>query len=145
MDRLKCFRLALFLDNVDITLNTRLRVLELGDIFNFHVGVQCFDDRLPLLPQLLFKIPKAALTTIKFEFWTLDDVDWQINGNLMMEVANTDATWMAIDELLTGSSFSVLTEVVFTVYYPHGFEVAKYLELRLARCKQKGLLRISYI
>jgi hypothetical protein len=62
----------------------------------------------------------------------------------MMEETNTDATWMAIDKLLVGSSFSVLTEVAFRVIScPRGFEIAKYLELRLARCKQKGLLRIS--
>jgi hypothetical protein len=119
-------------------------VLELGDVFNFQVDVQSFDDKLSLLPRLLFRIPQAALTTIKFEFWITKNFNLQSDVNLMTEVTNTDATWMAIDKLLAESFFSVLTEVVFTVFNcPRGFEIAKYLELRLARCKQRGLLRIS--
>jgi hypothetical protein len=113
-------------------------VLELRDVFNFDVDMQSFDDRLSLLPRLLFRIPKAALTTLKFEFWISD---WQSG---VRGVTNTDATWMAIDKQLAGSSFSVLTEVVFMVSNcPRGFEIAKYLELKLARCKKRGLLCIS--
>jgi hypothetical protein len=85
----------------------------------------------------------AALTTIKFEFWFTDNFNWQFNGNLMMEETDTDATWIAIDKLLAGSSFSVLTEMAFRVFNcPRGFEIAQYLERRLARCRQRGLLRI---
>jgi hypothetical protein len=120
-------------------------VLELGDFLKFHVGMQLFDDRLSLLPQVLSKIPKAALTTIKFDFWIQNPPysTWQINY-VELEETNADATWMAIDKLLAGSSFPVLTEVVFTVSRSlHVFEVAPYLELRLARCKERGLLHIS--
>jgi hypothetical protein len=118
-------------------------VLELG-VFNFNVDRQCFDGRLSLLPQLLFRVPKAALTTIKFEFRITNNSNLQSDVHLTTEVTNIDATWMVIDKLLAGSSFSVLTEVVFTVFScPRGFEIVEYLEHRLATCKQRGLLRIS--
>jgi hypothetical protein len=126
-----------------MTLNTGLRMLELGRVFNFRVEAQSFDGRLSLLPRLLFRIPTAALTTIKFEFWFSNNFNYIFNGNLMMEETDTDETWMAIDKLLAGPSFSLLTEVAFRVFNcPRGFEIEKYLELRLARCKQKALLRI---
>jgi hypothetical protein len=119
-------------------------VLVLGHVFNFNVDVQSFDDTLSLLPRLLNRITKAALTTITFEFWVSQSFSLSIySRSNVKEVTDTDATWVAIDELLAGSSFSVLTEVVFTVFdCPHGFEIAKYLERRLARCKERGLLRI---
>ncbi|KAF8959141.1 hypothetical protein BDZ97DRAFT_1412821 [Flammula alnicola] len=131
--------ISLFLDNVDIALNTSLRMLDLAGIFEFLAEAQSFDGKFSLLPLLLSRIPKAALATIKFEFGIYGP-----NFKLMAEVTNTNATWIAIDKLLAGSSFPVLTEVAFMVYRHHcEFEIEKYLELRLARCKQRGLLHIS--
>jgi hypothetical protein len=106
-------------------------VLDFGPISNFHLEV---------LPLLLSRIPKAALTTIKFKF----SISAYLNVNL--EVTDTDAIWIPVDELLAGPSFSVLSEVAITVvggFYCHpGFKTTKYLEGRLAGCKQRGLLRI---
>jgi hypothetical protein len=119
-------------------------VLELGDIFIFHIDVHSFDDKLSLLPRLLSRIPQAALATVKFEFRITNNflVYLPSDDNLLTEVTNTDATWMAIDKLLA-ESFSALTEVVFMVFdCSHRFKIAQYLERRLARCKQRGLLRI---
>ncbi len=61
-------------------------------------------------------------------------------NNLRLE--ESGAPWDSLDDLLTGPSFPVLTEVVFRARnsFPR-FEVNKYLGLRLPKCKQKRLLQ----
>ena len=133
----------MFLDNVDLTVNTGLRVLELGLVLDFYVEAQSLDGEFSSLPLLLSKLPKLSLTSIKFKIWVTSGPT-PPGGLHMAEATNTIAIWDAIDEPFSGPAFPALTKVVFTIFNRvDEFEVSDYLECRMARCKQKGLLCIS--
>lgn len=133
--------ISLFLDNVDLTLNTGLRILELEIGLAFYVEAQSFDGELSLLPSFLSRLP--TLTCITFNVRK----GYKTNpryGFLAAEEGNTITTWMTIDSQLSGPTFPALTEVVFNVLASSdGFVTAEYFESKLARCKRKGVLRIS--
>ena len=139
--------LAALLDNVDLTLNTGLRVLELGFSINFFVAPEAFDQDLSLLPLVLSRLPKATLTSTKFRVCVLANPILTSDDPLMAEATNTTAIWNSVDELLSGPYFPMFTKVAFNISTSLGvwYKMTEYLESRLARCKGRGLLSISFI
>jgi hypothetical protein len=119
--------------------------LELGLGLDFYVEAQSFDSEFSSLPLLLSRLPKPILTSIKFEIWVMKNpTHSQAGGPHMAKATNTITIWDAIDQLLFGPSFTTLTKVAFNVSADtDAFEMIEYLECRMARCKQKGLLHIS--
>jgi hypothetical protein len=120
-------------------------MLELGFFFYFCVSKQSFNDELSSFLSLLSEFPKT-LTSIKFEICL---TTWTPSGTLLKaEATNTIAIWITIDELLSGPLFPALTKVSFHVSDTSGrtggFEMVEYLESRMARCKERGLLCTSF-
>jgi hypothetical protein len=138
--------LAFLLDNVDLTLNTGLRMLELGFGICFYVAPGAFDEELSPLPLVLSRLPKTTLTSTKFRVSVMADPIFADADLLMAEATNTAAIWNAVDELLAGPYFPALTKVAFNVSTRINvrYEMAEYLESKMARCKGRGLLSFSF-
>ncbi len=97
-----------------------------------------------LLPTVLSGIPTTALTRVLFDF----GIKYFVRQftHLFMNLNNLrleeyGAPWGSLDDLLTGSSFPALAEVVFRVHdsFPQ-FEANKYVESKLPKCKERRLL-----
>lgn len=125
-------------------------MLGLGYPMAFNTNQEVFEDLhfySELLPTFLSQVPTMALTRIIFVF-RIRYVDQGFYHSALQaqsfRLKESGVPWVALDDLLTGPSFPVLTEVAFLVHdsFPR-FEAAKYVESGLPRCKERGLLHIT--
>ncbi len=138
-----------FLDKFKVAQNPRVRVLKLEYPITVNAGMQSFQDvyRLPFLFTFLSKISNPYLTTIVCELRGMikrpRDPTVQ---NQQDRTKNNGDLWLALDNLLTGPSFPVLSIVDFRVIHSYesiGVDMPEEIEAGLPRCKQKGILRAS--
>ncbi|KJA17670.1 hypothetical protein HYPSUDRAFT_46146 [Hypholoma sublateritium FD-334 SS-4] len=143
-----------FHDSFEITQNTRINVLEVGYPKAFNTNQEVFEDLhfySKLLPTFLSRVPTTTLTRIILNLWIQYLDQGFMHSVLQVEnlrLKDTVVPWFSLDDLLIGPSFSVLTEVIFHVYRYNSFpwfEAKKYVESRLPKCKERGLLHIITI
>ncbi len=114
-----------------------------------EVGIQSFEDvyRLPFLFTFLSKISNPYLTTIICEIRGMIECprDLAVQGQ-QDSVKKNGSLWPALDNLLTGPSFPVLSVLDFRVLHSYasiGVDMRAEIEAGLPRCKQRGILRAS--
>ena len=141
--------LGLFLDNFKVAQNPQVRVLQLEYPLAVNVGMQSFQGvyRLSFLFTFLSKISNPYLTTIVCELRGMIQCprDLTVQGQ-QDSVKKDGSVWLALDNILTGPSFPVLSVVDFRVIHSYesiGVDMPAEIEAGLPRCKQRGILRAS--
>jgi len=133
-----------------MTQTTGIREWNLSDYCLYYNGdTRSLTYHFLTLPKLLSRLPRQrSLSKISFRLLVAPFDPESVEFFNCVDQEDGDAAWNLVDSTLTGPSFPVLEEVIAEVAMDgdHGLDslnslkIAEYLESKLPRCKEMGLL-----